>query len=113
MADQPKLLEPDPQEAFDLITMGRSSIDLYANDVGAPFEEIKSFAAYVGGSPLNIAVGVQRLGLGTALLTAVGQDTAQFGGARGDHFPALCCVSHAAVRRATSARTLLQNSGTS
>lgn len=54
--------------------MGRSSIDLYANDVGAPFEDITSFAAYVGGSPLNIAVGVQRLGLKTSLLTAVGQD---------------------------------------
>jgi 5-dehydro-2-deoxygluconokinase len=61
-------------EPFDLITMGRSSIDLYANDVGAPFEAIQSFAAYVGGSPTNIAVGVQRLGLKTALLTAVGED---------------------------------------
>src|SRR6266567_3033294 len=60
--------------AFDLITMGRSSIDLYANDVGAPFVDIKSFAAYVGGSPTNIAVGAQRLGLKTAVLTAVGED---------------------------------------
>ncbi|MBI4657516.1 MAG: 5-dehydro-2-deoxygluconokinase [Verrucomicrobia bacterium] len=54
--------------------MGRSSIDLYANDVGAPFVDIKSFAAYVGGSPTNIAVGAQRLGLRTAVLTAVGED---------------------------------------
>lgn len=54
--------------------MGRSSIDLYANDIGAPFETIQSFAAYVGGSPTNIAVGVRRLGLKTALLTAVGDD---------------------------------------
>ena len=38
-----------PAPAFDLITMGRSSIDLYANEVGAPFVDIKSFAAYVGG----------------------------------------------------------------
>lgn len=60
--------------AYDLVTMGRSSMDLYANDVGAPFVEIKSFSAYVGGSPTNIAVGAQRLGLRTALLTAVGQD---------------------------------------
>jgi 5-dehydro-2-deoxygluconokinase len=59
---------------FDLLTMGRSSIDLYANDVGAAFVDIKSFAAYVGGSPTNIAVGAQRLGLRTALLTAVGAD---------------------------------------
>jgi 5-dehydro-2-deoxygluconokinase len=65
---------PDNSPAFDLITMGRSSIDLYANDVGTPFADIKSFAAYVGGSPTNIAVGAQRLGLKTAVLTAVGED---------------------------------------
>lgn len=59
---------------YDLLTMGRSSIDLYSNDVGAPFPEITSFAAYVGGSPTNIAVGARRLGLKTALLTAVGED---------------------------------------
>jgi 5-dehydro-2-deoxygluconokinase len=59
---------------YDLITLGRSSIDLYANDIGAPFEQIRSFAAYVGGSPTNIAVAARRLGLRTALLTAVGDD---------------------------------------
>ncbi|MEW5985983.1 MAG: PfkB family carbohydrate kinase, partial [Chloroflexota bacterium] len=59
---------------YDLLTMGRSGLDLYANDVGVPFEQIKSFAAYVGGSPTNIAVGARRLGLRVALLTAVGPD---------------------------------------
>ncbi|MBX3081032.1 MAG: 5-dehydro-2-deoxygluconokinase [Anaerolineae bacterium] len=54
--------------------MGRSSIDLYSNDVGTPFVNISSFAAYVGGSPTNISVGAHRLGLKTALLTAVGDD---------------------------------------
>lgn len=63
-----------PTDQFDLITMGRSSIDLYSNDVGAPFTQITSFAAYVGGSPTNIAVGARRLGVKTALLTAVGED---------------------------------------
>lgn len=61
-------------KSYDLLTMGRSSIDLYANDIGVPFVEITSFAAYVGGCPTNIAVGAQRLGLHTALLTAVGSD---------------------------------------
>ncbi len=60
--------------AYDVLTMGRSSIDLYSNDVGAPFPEIKSFAAYVGGCPTNISVGTRRLGLRSALLTAVGDD---------------------------------------
>jgi 5-dehydro-2-deoxygluconokinase len=65
---------PFASPSFDLITMGRSSIDLYANEVGAPFVDIKSFAAYVGGSPTNIAVGARRLGLKCAVLTAVGDD---------------------------------------
>jgi 5-dehydro-2-deoxygluconokinase len=60
--------------SFDLITIGRSSIDLYANEIGSPFERIGSFAAYVGGSPTNIAVAARRLGLNVALLTAVGDD---------------------------------------
>ena len=60
--------------SFDILTMGRSSIDLYANEIGAPFTEIKSFAAYVGGCPTNISVGSRRLGLRSAVLTAVGED---------------------------------------
>lgn len=61
-------------ETYDILTIGRSSIDLYANDVGAPFTDIKSFGAFVGGCPTNISVGVRRLGLQSALLTAVGED---------------------------------------
>ncbi len=59
---------------YDLLAMGRSSIDLYSNDIGAPFVEIKSFAAYVGGCPTNISVGTRRLGLRSALLTGIGED---------------------------------------
>lgn len=62
------------KKKYDVITYGRSSIDLYSNNIGAPFEEIKEFGAFVGGSPLNIAVGTKRLGLNSALLTAVGND---------------------------------------
>ena len=60
--------------SYDLLSMGRSSIDLYSNDVGAAFVDITSFAAYVGGCPTNISVAAQRLGGKTALLTAVGAD---------------------------------------
>ena len=61
-------------KSYDSLHMGRSSIDLYSNDIGSPFAEIDSFAAYIGGSPTNISVGGKRLGLNTALLTAVGAD---------------------------------------
>lgn len=74
-ASDPASSGSDSSDAgYDLLTMGRSSIDLYANDVGAPFEQIESFASYVGGSPTNISVGARRLGLSTALLTALGED---------------------------------------
>ena len=59
---------------YDSIHMGRSSIDLYANEVGSPFIDIENFAAYVGGSPTNISVGLRRLGAKTAILTGLGQD---------------------------------------
>jgi 5-dehydro-2-deoxygluconokinase len=65
---------PSANKTYDSFHMGRSSIDLYSNDVGAPFVNITSFAAYVGGSPTNISVGGRRLGLTTALLTGVGFD---------------------------------------
>jgi 5-dehydro-2-deoxygluconokinase len=61
-------------KTYDVIHMGRSCIDLYSNDIGAPFAEITSFNAYVGGSPANMCVGARRLGLKTLLLTAVGED---------------------------------------
>lgn len=64
----------DTDKAYDVITYGRSSIDLYSNNIGASFTDIKEFGAFVGGSPLNISVGTCRLGLKSALLTGVGQD---------------------------------------
>lgn len=59
---------------YDVITFGRSSIDLYSQNIGAAFNNIKGFDAFVGGSPLNIAVGCARLGVKASLLTAVGND---------------------------------------
>ena len=59
---------------YHLLCMGRSSIDLFSNNIGSPFPKIESFSASVGGSSTNVCVGAQRLGLKTALLTAVGED---------------------------------------
>jgi len=59
---------------IDVLCMGRSSIDLYAHEIGVPITGVKSFDAYVGGCPANVSVGTRRLGLRSALLTAVGTD---------------------------------------
>lgn len=65
---------PSTGRTYDVLAMGRSSIDLYAHEVGVPITSVASFDAYVGGCPTNISVGVRRLGLRSALLTAVGDD---------------------------------------
>lgn len=60
--------------SLDLLCMGRSSIDLYAHEVGVPITSVKSFDAYVGGCPTNVAVGTRRLGVRSGLLSGVGTD---------------------------------------
>ncbi len=62
------------QPSLDLIAIGRSSVDLYGEQVGGRLEDMGSFAKYVGGSPTNTAVGAARLGLQAALITRVGAD---------------------------------------
>ncbi|WP_146588783.1 bifunctional 5-dehydro-2-deoxygluconokinase/5-dehydro-2-deoxyphosphogluconate aldolase [Puniceibacterium confluentis] len=59
---------------LDLITIGRSSVDLYGTQVGGRLEDMRSFDKYIGGSPTNIACGTARLGLKSALITGVGDE---------------------------------------
>ena len=35
------------EKKYDIITLGRSSIDLYSQNIGVPFNEIKGFDAFV------------------------------------------------------------------
>ncbi|KAB0675509.1 bifunctional 5-dehydro-2-deoxygluconokinase/5-dehydro-2-deoxyphosphogluconate aldolase [Aureimonas leprariae] len=59
---------------LDVITIGRSSVDLYGAQVGGRLEDMGSFRKYIGGSPTNIACGAARLGLRSAVITAVGDE---------------------------------------
>ncbi|MCF6317095.1 MAG: 5-dehydro-2-deoxygluconokinase [Marinosulfonomonas sp.] len=59
---------------LDLITIGRSSVDLYGAQIGGRLEDMGSFNKYIGGSPTNIAAGTARLGLKSALITRVGDE---------------------------------------
>jgi len=59
---------------IELMTVGRSCVDLYGEQVGGRLEDMASFSKYVGGSPTNTAIGGARLGLRTGLLTRVGND---------------------------------------
>ena len=60
--------------ALDVITIGRSSVDLYGQQVGGRLEDMASFAKSVGGCPANIAIGTARLGLRSGLITRVGDE---------------------------------------
>jgi 5-dehydro-2-deoxygluconokinase len=66
------------QKTLDVICIGRSSVDLYGQQIGSRLEDVCSFAKSVGGCPANIAIGTARLGLKSALITRVGAE--QMGG---------------------------------
>ena len=62
------------QKKLDVITIGRSSVDLYGAQIGGRLEDMGSFNKYIGGSPTNMACGTARLGLKSGLITAVGDE---------------------------------------
>jgi len=61
-------------KSLDVVTIGRSGVDLYGAQVGGLLEDMGSFRKYIGGSPTNIACGTARLGLRSGLITRVGDE---------------------------------------
>ena len=62
------------ETVLDVITIGRSSVDLYGQQVGGRLEDMATFSKAVGGCPANIAIGTARLGLRAGLVTRVGDE---------------------------------------
>jgi 5-dehydro-2-deoxygluconokinase len=60
--------------SFDVVTIGRCSVDLYGTEIGSRLEDAEFFRKSVGGCPANIAVGCARLGMKSAILTRVGDE---------------------------------------
>jgi len=63
-----------PEPTLDVIAIGRSSVDLYGQQIGGRLEDMGSFVKAVGGCPTNIAIGTARLGLKSAVITRVGDE---------------------------------------
>ena len=59
---------------LELLTVGRISIDLYCDQVGADWNAARSFSKAVGGSATNVAIAAARLGHRAAVYTKVGAD---------------------------------------
>ena len=59
---------------IDLACLGRLAVDLYAQQFGSRLEDARSMAMTLGGSSANLAFGVARLGLKSAMLSRVGNE---------------------------------------
>lgn len=59
---------------FDVITMGRISVDVYPQQVGVSLREVESFGKFLGGSSTNVAVAAARYGRRVATITRTGDD---------------------------------------
>jgi fructokinase len=57
-----------------VICLGEMLIDLLANQLGMPLEDVSDWTAYPGGAPANVACGLVKLGTPTALISCLGTD---------------------------------------
>lgn len=60
--------------ALDLLSVGRISLDFYANESNVDFKDVKTFSMSIGGSPTNVAIASARLGSNAAVVTNIGRD---------------------------------------
>jgi len=70
-------MEPDVMadgQTFDVISLGRSGVDIYPLDHGVGLEDVSTFRKFLGGSATNVAVAAARHGHHVALVTKVGND---------------------------------------
>ncbi len=58
----------------ELVTIGRVSVDLYAEQLDTALNDVTSFRKSIGGTSTNVAVAAARLGVHAATITRVGND---------------------------------------
>ena len=63
----------DPAD-LEVLTFGRSSVDLYPEQHHVPLADVQTFRKSIGGSPTNVAVAAARLGRRAAVINRVGDD---------------------------------------
>jgi 5-dehydro-2-deoxygluconokinase len=59
---------------YDLVSVGRTGVDIYPLEHGVGLEEVKTFEKFLGGSATNVAVAAARYGRRVALVTRTGDD---------------------------------------
>jgi 5-dehydro-2-deoxygluconokinase len=68
------VLTDQASQAFDVLAIGRSGVDIYPLQIGVGLEEVESFGKFLGGSAANVAVAAARLGRRSALISHTGAD---------------------------------------
>ncbi len=63
----------EPQQ-LEAVVLGRVGVDLYPNELETPLSEVRTFTRFVGGFAGNVATGLARLGVRTAIASRVGED---------------------------------------
>jgi 5-dehydro-2-deoxygluconokinase len=59
---------------IEAAVFGRVGIDLYPNQLRTPLREVRTYTRFVGGFAGNVATGLARLGVRTAIVSRVGDD---------------------------------------
>jgi 5-dehydro-2-deoxygluconokinase len=59
---------------IEAAVVGRVGIDLYPNELRTPLRDVRTYTRYVGGFAGNVATGLARLGVRTAVVSRVGDD---------------------------------------
>ena len=59
---------------LQVLTFGRSSVDLYPEQQNVVLADVETFRKSIGGSPTNVAVAAARLGRRAAVINRVGND---------------------------------------
>lgn len=71
------LIEIGRDKARDVVLIGRVTLDFNPNEIHRTLDKVKTFSMYLGGSPGNMAVGINRLGKRVGFIGCVSDD--QFG----------------------------------
>jgi 5-dehydro-2-deoxygluconokinase len=59
---------------IDAVVIGRVGIDLYPNELETPLAAVRTYTRFVGGFAGNVATGLARLGVRTAIVSRVGAE---------------------------------------
>jgi 5-dehydro-2-deoxygluconokinase len=65
---------PSGNPPYDVLTAGRTGVDIYPLQVGVGLEDVRTLGKFLGGTAANVAVAAARHGLRSAVVTRTGND---------------------------------------